>query len=90
MKQTVRHGQTLVDFTLQHKGTLERMFDVATENNLSITGKIWAGDSLDVEPGTGSIAKYLSENNVVVATAGQNTVQVGIGYMKIEVDFTIS
>jgi len=89
-------GQSLLDAAVQHCGTAEAAFDLAFENDKSITDERFVGEEL-LE--TGIINRdnfdYYARRNLQPAT-GLTDLQFsgvldgGIDFMGIEIDFIVS
>ncbi|MFK7004607.1 hypothetical protein BWK63_09555 [Flavobacterium covae] len=95
-QKQIKHNQSLFDVTIQRKGTIEALFEVAFLNNVSITGDLLIGTDLLVSNGIidKQIVNYFLNKKIVPATALtqtqiQNLEPQGIGYMIIENDFTV-
>lgn len=87
-KVAVDQGQTIADLSLQHCGTIEQMFDMAELNDLSITDVPHPGKPLLKTDVTSYVATAYKDNGIVPATADAN-LQAGLGWMRIEKDFTV-
>ena len=86
-------AQSLFDLAIQTGGTVESGFALALENDLSITGEINAGQSVDVnETQDKQIVDYYRIKNIKPATfSGQEILTLsGIGYMAIEENNIVS
>ncbi|OWP76526.1 hypothetical protein [Flavobacterium oreochromis] len=97
MQNQVKHNQSLFDFTIQSKGTIEALFETAILNNVSITEDLLTGSDLLVSNGIidKQIVNYFLNKKIVPATAlTQTQIQTlepqGIGYMIIANDFIVS
>lgn len=77
--KTVGQNQNLLDITIQYTGSLENLFEVAENTNLSITEELHAGDEVFIEKRKNLKAIMFSSNGWKPATgmAGQIA---GIGY----------
>lgn len=99
MTLTVLHNQSLLDLALQHTGTVESVFELATANTLSITDEVAAGKTLAL-PAEAFVNKdilaYYSAKNLQPATAfSKEDEQVferleGISIWAINLDFVVS
>lgn len=72
MKVTVLQNQTLSDIALQVYGSLEGVFVLATDNDLSVTDELKAGQVLGYQAEkviNKQIVQYYSDNNIHPATA---------------------
>ncbi|MFK7048720.1 hypothetical protein FLACOL_01062 [Flavobacterium columnare] len=92
----IKHNQSLLDFTVQEKGTIEALFEVALLNNKSITDNLLVGSCLESPSATidKQITDYFKNKKLVPASALtqtqiQNLEPQGIGYMSIGFDFTV-
>ena len=70
MEITVRNNQSLFDIALMVSGSAEAAFDIALENNLSITDALTAGQVLKFtgKPINKRVVDYYATNNVRPAT----------------------
>ncbi len=81
---------SIFDVALAQFGSIEQAFDLALENNISLTDNI-AGKMLNTtlvatNPAT---VNYYRNNNVMPATAAKSSGE-GIGYWAIGIDFVVS
>lgn len=96
MQVTVLHNQSLLDVCLQHTGSIEGVFELAMNNNLSITDDIQVGKILNLPEGITTdkdILNYYKAKNIQPATAIIEQTEEkleGIGYWAIGVDFKVS
>ncbi len=100
MKFIVLHNQSLFDVALQHTGTIESIFELATANGISITDDLAAGTPLSLGEGQGErnkdILNYYQAKNIQPATAfSQKDKEVtqkpeGISIWAINLDFIVS
>lgn len=85
-------NQSMPDIALTGTGTIESIFQLALANGCSITDTPVPGDDYLV-PQDAQLDKatlqYLAQNSITIGTKGTPLSQ-GIGYWKIEVDFTIN
>ena len=92
----VLHNQSLLDFTLQHCGTLDALFQTAITNSISITSEIVSGSELLIP------VDALVDNDILqfysikgIKPAFGNTVnellipELGIGQMAIGTTFIV-
>ncbi|NJM16138.1 MAG: hypothetical protein HC896_12850 [Bacteroidales bacterium] len=96
----VAKGQTLLDVTIQHAGTLEALIDVARASGISMTEDVAADQTLQVDLSAvdNYVLTQIKSRNIILATGfgnwvesgGQPTVFGGIDYMGIEIDFLVS
>ncbi len=92
-KRTIitRHNQSVLDIALQAAGTIEAAFDIAEQNNMSITDVLTPRTQIEVEPNTvheDNLA-YYDKFKIVPASVSAKDVYVGIGYWKIGIDFKV-
>lgn len=92
MQTTVLEDQSLLDMTIQMGGSLESVFDLALQNNMSITNQIETGLSISLESiSDNRIVNYYNTNKLTPATAIVETqTKGGIGYMAVGIDFIVS
>lgn len=98
MKTTILHHQSLLDLAIQHTGTAENAFDLALQNNRSITDDLEAGESIEFTAygiqQNKDILNYYSAKRLQPATAvimlPEEERLEGIGYWTISVDFKVS
>ena len=88
----IESNQNVLDACLQVYGTLEAMFDLALENNVSITDELEAGQILQHRQNNNIVANYYAGRNHRPATVWVNDHQFileGIDYWGIEIDFVV-
>lgn len=98
MKTTILHHQSLLDLAIQHTGSVENAFDLALQNNRSITDDLEAGESIEFTAygiqQNKDILNYYTAKNIQPATAvilpPEEERLEGIGYWTISVDFKVS
>ena len=98
MKTTILHHQSLLDLAIQHTGTAENAFDLALQNNRSLTDDLEAGESIEFTAygiqQNKDILNYYTAKNIQPATAvilpPEEERLEGIGYWTISVDFKVS
>jgi hypothetical protein len=92
MMVTVLSQQSLLDISVQDSGTVESVFALAVDNEISVTDKLVPGDMIaTVPPQNRDIADYYRNKNLKPATwTGCSRKLGGIGYMNIEGDFIVS
>lgn len=87
-------GQSLFDIAIQSAGSIEHIFELAIENNISITESLDAGTQIIVPDNielNSNVVSYYTRNSLKPATAIAKPMQLGgIGYMAIEIDFIVS
>jgi hypothetical protein len=84
--------QSLFDVALVQFGNIEQAFELALENDISLTGDI-TGLELNtvLVANKPAIVNYYRNNNITPATALKaDELLGGIGYMGIEIDFIVS
>lgn len=88
---TTRANQSVLDIALQAAGTIEAAFDIAEQNNLSITDLLQPRTEIVVTPSTvneDNLA-YYDKYKIMPASVDASRVYVGIGYWKIADDFKV-
>ena len=99
MKVIVLHHQSLLDLAIQYTGTAENAFDLALQNNRSITDDLEAGDWLIANSqelkANKDILSYYTAKKLQPATAiseqlSANSQPQGIDYWTIQMDFIVS
>jgi hypothetical protein len=93
----VSDKQSLFDIAVQSLGSVSAVFELATENDLSITEALTAGQSLGLsEVYSSDVADYFTNKKIKPATAITSTdynetiAQEGIEFWAIEMDFVVS
>lgn len=95
MRITVRNNQSLLDISIQYKGTVEAAFTIALANNISLTDDLMTGQELII-PNTKYYNKLILDNyqgkGFLPATAITDEFinkmdKLGIGEMIINVNF---
>ncbi|HYH14169.1 MAG TPA: hypothetical protein VD794_03050 [Flavisolibacter sp.] len=88
----IHNDQTLLDFTCQHAGTMEALFDVALLNNVSITEKVEPQELKAIPIEKAIVSFYLTSKQNIVTDLTENQTQFpgGIGYMQIGNTFKVS
>ncbi|MDO5609074.1 MAG: hypothetical protein Q4G08_11535 [Capnocytophaga sp.] len=98
MKITALHNQSLFDIALQHTGTINGVFELATANGKSVTDDLSAGQILTVPENIltdNDIKKYYTAKAILPATAfTSEDIQIierqeGISVWAVNVDFVI-
>lgn len=99
MKKTILYNQSILDVALQHTGTVESSFEIATRNGFSVSDQMAAGASIeipeDVFKNTDVLNKY-NAKKIEPATGssdfGDQEIPTlkGIGYMQIGNNFKTS
>jgi hypothetical protein len=77
MNYKVLHNQSLLDFTLNHCGSLESILTIATVNNLSITDELIPGQVLNI-PSDVIVDSYIRDYYY------QKNIKPACGYPKIK------
>lgn len=100
MKMIVLHHQSLLDLAIQHTGAVENAFDLALQNNRSLTDDLEAGETINYEPTTinqnKDILSYYTAKKLQPATAINyqsstiNDKPQGVDYWAIQMDFVVS
>lgn len=100
MKAIILHNQSLLDLAIQHTGTAENAFDLALQNNRSITDDLEAGESIELTAygiqQNKDILSYYQSKNIQPATGINyqsstiNDKPQGIDYWAIQMDFIVS
>lgn len=88
----LKKQQTLADWTTQHFGAFEALFEMAQLNGLSVTEEPEPGTVLQRMITDAAVVTYFARNNVdVVSYKTAAAVQPGgIGFMQIANDFIVS
>jgi hypothetical protein len=97
LKTTVRSEQNLFDIALQESGGIGSVFELAKQNNSSITAALTPGLVLSFVnlPASTDVLRYYKENNLFPATGNATELpddlrqKEGIDYWAIQVDFKI-
>lgn len=99
MKEIILYNQSILDVALQHTGTVESCFEIATHNGFSVSDQLTAGISIeipeDVFKNTDVLNKY-NAKKIEPATGPSNAADnevptlKGIGYMQIGNNFKTS
>ncbi|MPT35740.1 MAG: hypothetical protein E2604_11820 [Flavobacterium sp.] len=77
MQKTLLHNQSLLDFSLQHCGTLQGIINIAIENNIAITEMLSPGDVLRI-PSEAAKANDIVEfyqNKKIIPASGFSTLE---------------
>lgn len=90
METKIIEGQSLFDIAIQECGSIESVFDIAMQNDLSIIDRLTAGQMIDLS-GTSSneIADYYRVRGLTPAT-DLTVILEGIGFWRIGHDFVVS
>lgn len=88
-----KNGQNLLDVTIMHCGSLESAFKTALLNGMSITDEPLTGQKLFVpDINNTAVVEYFAVNKYMPATnevVEESTVDEGIGFWEIGIDFII-
>lgn len=90
---TVNAGQSIMDFSEENTGAIDHIFIIALANGIGITDDLEGGMELDFPPAVYS-KKVLDTYRLKGIHPGNGEIiddvePVGIGFMKIGVDFII-
>jgi hypothetical protein len=93
----IKPHQCLLDIAMQTKGSIDTLFEHASENGFSITDNLTPGKYLQVPDVTVTnkrVFQYLRDNGIFPANAftaeDEAAIRGGIGYMGIQIDFRVS
>lgn len=70
----VKDGQNIIDIALQYYGSAEAVFDLAFDNNLSLSEALAPGRILIIDPVKivrNDIVQYYKNNNIIIATGNE-------------------
>lgn len=93
METKVIAEQSLFDIAILAGGSIESVFDIALQNDLSITGEMAAGQSLDVSRiESNQITDYYRVKGILPTTFSSQEIFTlsGLGYMALEENFIVS
>jgi hypothetical protein len=92
MQITSKQGQWLGDITVREAGSIESLVTMAIDNEISITDKMSAGSPVvRPVPSDRRVINYYDINNIHPATyMDADSGFGGIGFMAIEINFTVS
>lgn len=93
MKTLVIAEQSLFDIAILVSGSIESVFDIARQNDLSITGEMSAGQTIDTSGFEGNqITDYYRVKGIMPTTfSGKEIFTLsGLGYMALEENFIVS
>ena len=92
MQITSKQGQWLGDITVREAGSIESIVAMAIDNEISITDKMSAGSPVARPvPSDRRVINYYDVNDIHPATSADFVGNLGgIGYMGIEINFTVS
>lgn len=87
---TTNKRQSLADIAINSTGTIESLWSVAAENNISVSSVPVVGNySLATDIIDTNTLQYLAINNLQLATLPPKA-EVGVEYMQVGSDFLIS
>lgn len=89
---TVRENQSMLDLALIAGGTIECLFELAEENDISPTGRVLPGREVStdsVKTINRDVLDFYTKNNISPATIKSPELFTGIGYMVIGKDFKV-
>lgn len=96
MQFKVLYNQNLLDFAIQHTGSVANAFLIAVANNMAVSDVLVAGSELIVPDGVvkdTDILNYYSSKAIQPATALQDLKIIkekrGIGWMKVGSTFKV-
>ena len=93
MKSTVLDRQSLFDIAVQESGSASAAFDLALENDLSLTDNLEVGEPVaSVETQNKPVSDYYNNRQLKPATGITEEQERigGINFMGIEIDFIVS
>jgi hypothetical protein len=84
--------QSLFDIALMQFGNIEQAFDLAVENDISLTEEIFGKTlSTTLIPAKPTIVNYYRNNRILPATVlNPDELQGGIDYMAVELNFIVA
>ena len=94
MKSKVVHEkQSLLDLAIVNTGVLEQAFELALQNNLSLTDKLEVGNVIDISSEANVDVKNYFKNNKLIPATDYDEADVvmleGISYWGINYDFIV-
>ena len=98
MEVKVYEGQSILDFAIQHTGSVVNAFLIAKENSLAVSAYLVPGYELVIPEGVAfqrEIKNYYDTKGIKPATVNNTETIIvkglsGIGYWAIEEDFIVS
>ena len=95
---TVLHNQSLLDFAIQHTGSVDNAFAIAKENGLAVSDVLTPGTELIIPESIENdsavlnyyVAKKVQPATALTAVVNEDIRQRGIGYMQIGRSFKVS
>lgn len=72
----IRHHQNLLDIAIQTTGGLDALFELAMDNDISISEQLIPGTELKIkQPATNAVVlNYYERNKILPATAGSENI----------------
>lgn len=89
MQVTVKDRQNVMDIALRNSGSIERSFDWALANGMSMSEEVETGVEL-LAVGTDNAAVVAGFANEPATRDGVEPALGGIDYMQIQTDFIVS
>lgn len=93
METKVIAEQSLFDIAILAGGSIESVFDIALQNDLSITGEMSAGQTVSTSQIEGNqITDYYRVKGIMPTTFSSQEIFTlsGLGYMALEENFIVS
>jgi len=93
METKVIAEQSLFDIAILAGGSIEAVFEIALQNDLSITGEMSAGQTVNASQIEGNeITDYYRVKGIMPTTFSSQEIFTlsGLGYMAIEENFIVS
>jgi hypothetical protein len=89
-KAIVHPGQSLLDISVQHLGSEEAVFALASLNGLSVTDELTVGDELELPAVIDKrVAAFFTAGGYRPAVGADVGILQGIGYWAIFLDFEV-
>lgn len=87
----IKQRQTVIDFTCQHSGTMEALFEVAQLNGIGITEAVAPGTLLKAEQRDLKVIAVFTNSELDIITDEQeHVIPGGIGFMQVGTSFKVS
>lgn len=93
MEAVSTYRQSILDIAIQHLGDAQRAFDIALANGHGIADDIEPGDRLTLDEAQRNrrMVQYYTVNALMPATSlDVVTLEGGINFMGIQIDFVVS
>lgn len=95
MEAVSTYRQSILDIAIQHLGDAQRAFDIALANGRGIADDIEPGDRLTLDEAQRNrrMVQYFTVNALMPATSLEDnvvTLEGGINFMGIQIDFVVS